>query len=499
MPRAILAALLLTLLYAVPSAARVGNGKIAFATEDGLLTVNFDGTGRTLLKSGSGLFSARWSPDGSRIAWGPQPAAGGDVYTADAAGGDVRRLTNDGRTTSPPSWSPTGAMLVYSKRTYYSSDSQVFVIGADGSGDRQITESNSYGNQEPTWSPNGEWIAFDGVGLSLIHPDGTGRHVVAPGNISPSWSPDGSKIVDTLVRQIGRYEIAWDIYVVDVDGSNLRKISGAAPAWSPDGERILYLGGAGLTTINADATCPIYVTSPGRIIFRSPVDGDPFSWQPIPDSPAGGRVHCHAISAMGAVTEHKASSAVIEAKVANEGTEPLTKVTLDVPAPAGGTVIAASYGCTLRRGSAKCRLSKLEPGDSRVFSLRFEARRVWLSGKPMSLKARISSTASDPLLPTGKEVAAVKFELSRCTDRSSGGGTVYGTRYAEAICGRRGADRIYPGAGSDVVKAGDGNDAIFAVDGRGYRDQISCGRGYDRAVADRGDRVGADCEQVRRR
>ena len=67
-PRAILAALLVTFICAVPSSARVGSGKIAFVTADGLYTVNPDSTGRTLLKSGN-LLSARWSPDGSRIAF----------------------------------------------------------------------------------------------------------------------------------------------------------------------------------------------------------------------------------------------------------------------------------------------------------------------------------------------------------------------------------------------------------------------------------------------
>jgi hypothetical protein len=45
-PRAILVALLVTFICAVPSSARVGSGKIAFVTADGLYTVNPDGTGR---------------------------------------------------------------------------------------------------------------------------------------------------------------------------------------------------------------------------------------------------------------------------------------------------------------------------------------------------------------------------------------------------------------------------------------------------------------------
>jgi hypothetical protein len=49
------------------------------------------------------------------------------------------------------------------------------------------------------------------------------------------------------------------------------------------------------------------------------------------------------------------------------------------------------------------------------------------------------------------------------------------------------------------VKAGAGNDVIVAVDSRRHRDQISCGRGNDRVIADRNDRVTRDCERVTRR
>lgn len=65
------------------------------------------------------------------------------------------------------------------------------------------------------------------------------------------------------------------------------------------------------------------------------------------------------------------------------------------------------------------------------------------------------------------------------------------------LIGGSGPDRLTGGRGADRFSGGDGNDAIGARDGR--RDKVRCGRGRDRVVADRGDRIAGDCEVVRRR
>ena len=70
MPRLIPALVgLVALVTAVPSAAQVGSGRIAYAREgEGIYTLAPVGGAPVLLKSGV-LRQARWSPDGSRIAY----------------------------------------------------------------------------------------------------------------------------------------------------------------------------------------------------------------------------------------------------------------------------------------------------------------------------------------------------------------------------------------------------------------------------------------------
>jgi Tol biopolymer transport system component len=60
---------LVALMAAVPSAAQVGGGRIAYATEGtGIYTVAADSSDPVLLKPGD-AFQPRWSPDGSKLAF----------------------------------------------------------------------------------------------------------------------------------------------------------------------------------------------------------------------------------------------------------------------------------------------------------------------------------------------------------------------------------------------------------------------------------------------
>lgn len=92
----------------------------------------------------------------------------------------------------------------------------------------------------PTWSPAGDWIAYEFYGsdslsgIWLVRPDGSDAHFETKG-ILPDFSPDGKKLA--LVR-------GAKIFVYDLQTKESTQLTfegdNTFPSWSPDGKKIAY-------------------------------------------------------------------------------------------------------------------------------------------------------------------------------------------------------------------------------------------------------------------
>ncbi len=72
--------------------------------------VDTDGSNSRRIGAGA---DATWSPDGAQLAFVKEVDGNVDVYTMDADGGNVLRLTSDAADEHSPTWSPDGSMIAF--------------------------------------------------------------------------------------------------------------------------------------------------------------------------------------------------------------------------------------------------------------------------------------------------------------------------------------------------------------------------------------------------
>ena len=116
---------------------------------------------------------------------------------------------------------------------------ELYAVNIDGTGLRKLTSGSSgMGMFWPSFSPDGTRIMceYNGV-IVIMNSDGSGAVTLRPGH-QPNYSPDGAEIV---------FEVSGLITICNVDGSNFRQLPGVTgdswadcPCFSPDGTQIAF-------------------------------------------------------------------------------------------------------------------------------------------------------------------------------------------------------------------------------------------------------------------
>ncbi len=101
-----------------------------------------------------------YSPDGNRIVYASNESGSMNIYTANADGSNVERLTQTEHSyNGGPFFSPDGQWIVFRSDREEKDLLQLFMIRADGSDERQLTH-NQHVNWAPFWHPNGKILAY---------------------------------------------------------------------------------------------------------------------------------------------------------------------------------------------------------------------------------------------------------------------------------------------------------------------------------------------------
>ncbi len=202
-------------------------------------------------QTGAGTSSSpAWSPNGKELAYSAAPNGHSDIWISDVNGSLARRITNFNGLDVSPVFNPrTGGQIAWiSGRTGLP---QHYTMETDGSGVTRLTDSGYV--SAPSWSPNGQFIAFSwnrkyGPGapggqdiyVIPVAPDAKGAYnwVQLTNGMGqcdyPSWSPDGRHIVfaSSPNGRIG----SMKIYTMLADGSEKKVLTQGGgndmPNWS---------------------------------------------------------------------------------------------------------------------------------------------------------------------------------------------------------------------------------------------------------------------------
>ncbi len=218
--------------------------------------MDYDGANQhPITHLGTVSLSPRISPDNTRLAFSSLGHDGFQVRMYSLLLGRMVSFPSVGGTNLSPAWSPNGKDIAYSSSR--SGDPEIWISDANGSLARRVTSFRGP-DVSPVFNPRtGSQIAWISgrTGLPQLYimdTDGSAIQRMTDGGYatSPSWSPNGQFLAFAWDRKYGPGAPGGqDIYVMEIATKRWIQLTHDGgrcdfPSWSPDGRHIVYANSA---------------------------------------------------------------------------------------------------------------------------------------------------------------------------------------------------------------------------------------------------------------
>ena len=264
---------------------------------DKIWTMNIDGSDKRLVSPDHGAHTCSFFfPDGKRIVFAstshlpgdcpprPKTPAGAryvwplypyNIYSADADGSNLKKLTVNPKYDAEPVVSADGKQIVFGSQR--EGDFDIYIMNGDGTNVRRLTDRVGY-DGGPWFSPDGRKIVWRAwypetdaekaqwkdcmendyiiavpLDIWVMDIDGSNKKLLVRNgatNWAPSWHPDGKRIIfssnmDDWREDIRQYGHNFEIYLINLDGTGLERITfnktfDSFPLFSPDGKKLVF-------------------------------------------------------------------------------------------------------------------------------------------------------------------------------------------------------------------------------------------------------------------